>query len=66
MKKSKDEDPDVAELTDLCRDNHTTCVSDKIDALKEVFDEKTCLDMLTNYYSILSKLFIFRFAFRSI
>ena len=37
------------------KDNHTTCISDKIDRLKEVFDEKTCLDLLRNYYEILSK-----------
>ncbi len=37
------------------KDNHTSCVSDKIDAVLEVFDEKTCLDLLTNYYKVLSE-----------
>lgn len=53
----EDIDPEVEELDKniTCKDNHTSCVSEKIDALLEVFDEKTCLGMLANYYEILSK-----------
>ncbi len=36
------------------RDNHTSCVSDQLDALREVFDEKDCLELLTEYYAVLS------------
>ena len=36
-----DGDPSVDRIV-ACSDNHTTCVNDKIDALKEVLDENTC------------------------
>jgi len=35
-------------------DNHAACVSDRIDAVREVFDEKTCLELLVEYYAVLS------------
>ena len=34
----------------ICGDNHTTCVSDHIGRLREVFDEATCLDIFMGYY----------------
>ena len=34
----------------ICGDNHTSCVSDHIGRLKEVFDEATCLDIFRGYY----------------
>ena len=43
------------EPAEICADNHTTCVNDNIDAVKEVFDEETCLAMLVNYYDVFSK-----------
>jgi hypothetical protein len=42
------------ESSEICADNHTTCVNENIDAVKEVFDEETCLAMLTNYYEVFS------------
>ena len=42
------------ESSEICADNHTTCISDNIDAVKEVFDEETCLGMLVNYYQVFS------------
>ena len=38
-----DEDPDVEDLesSEICQDNHTTCIGDNIDAVLEVFDEET-------------------------
>ena len=51
-----EEDPDVEELKkdEICRDNHASCVNGNIDAVLEVFDETTCLDMLRSYYEIYS------------
>ena len=49
-----DGDPSIDRIV-ACSDNHTTCVNDKIDALKEVLDENTCLDLLVGYYQILSE-----------
>ncbi len=43
------------ESSEICADNHTTCVNENIDAVKEVFDEETCLAMLVNYYEVFSK-----------
>jgi len=47
-----DEDPDVEDIdsTEICQDNHTTCVEDDIDAVLEVFDEETCVNLLIGYY----------------
>ena len=52
-----DEEPDVEDLKtkEVCKDNHTTCINENIDAVKEVFDEETCLGLLINYYQIFSK-----------
>ena len=60
LDEKKDADGDDHEvglesIGDVAKDNHTGCVNDNIDTLREVFDEKTCLDMLTSYYEILSK-----------
>ena len=50
----ENEDADLGRIQ-ADRDNHTTCINDKIDVLLEVFDEKTCLDVFSNYYEILSE-----------
>ncbi len=44
----------IALIKILFRDNHTSCVTEEVDRLKEVFDERTCLEMLTEYYAVLS------------
>ena len=43
----------------ICGDNHTSCVSDHIGRLKEVFDEATCLDIFRGYYEAYSESTIF-------
>ena len=47
-----DEEPDVADLenSEICPDNHATCIKDDIDAVLEVFDEETCVNLLIGYY----------------
>ena len=52
-----DEEPDVADLesSEICQDNHTSCISDNIDAVLEVFDEETCVNLLIGYYEVASK-----------
>ena len=51
------EDPDVEDIdsTEICQDNHTTCVEDDIEAVLEVFDEETCVNLLIGYYEGASK-----------
>ena len=52
-----DEDPDVEDLesSEICQDNHTTCIGDNIDAVLEVFDEETCVNLLIGYHEVASK-----------
>ena len=50
-----EEEPELADIESCAMDNHTTCISDKIDSLKEVFDEQTCLELLVEYYQILKE-----------
>ena len=52
-----DEDPDVEDIdsAEICQDNHTGCVDDKIDAVREVFDDETCVNLLIGYYEVTSK-----------
>ena len=52
-----DENPDVDDIdsAEICQDNHTGCVDDKIDAVREVFDDETCVNLLIGYYEVTSK-----------
>ena len=49
-----EEDPDVEDIknSEICVDNHASCINDKIDAVLEVFDNETCLGLLTGYYQV--------------
>ena len=52
-----DDGPEVEEIKNP-KDNHCGCVLDsnsKLDALREVFDEETCTDVLIGYYDACSK-----------
>ena len=50
-------EPDVPDLesSEICPDNHTTCIGDNIDAVLEVFDEETCTNLLIGYHEVASK-----------
>lgn len=52
-----DEEPDVAELesSEFCADNHATCVGNNIDAVLEVFDDETCINLLIGYHEVACK-----------
>jgi hypothetical protein len=52
-----DEDLDVEDLesSEICQDNHTTCIGDNIDAVLEVFTEETCVSLLIGYHEVASK-----------
>ena len=55
-----DEEPDVEDIQDkqITSNNHTTCVSEESDpltALREVFDEETCTNLIIGYYDAYSK-----------
>ena len=55
-----DDNPDVEDIADpkIYEDNHCGCVlpsNSKLDALREVFDEETCTDVLIGYYDACSK-----------
>lgn len=45
---------DVDKIEDKISSN-VSCVSDKIDSMLEIFDTKTCLDMLRGYYETYSE-----------
>ena len=54
---SSDDGPEVEEIKNP-KDNHCGCVmnsNSKLDALREVFDEETCADVLIGYYDAMSK-----------
>ena len=52
-----DEEPDVADLesSEFCADNHATCVGNNIDAVLEVFDDETCINLLIGYHEVACK-----------
>ena len=52
------EDPDVEEIDDeeIISNNKTTCITDELAALKEVFDEELCTSLLIGWYEACSKL----------
>ena len=52
-----DGEPDVADLesSEICQDNHTSCIGENIDAVLEVFDEETCVNLLIGYHEVASK-----------
>ena len=54
-----DDEPDVEDIVDkkITSDNHTNCKldeNDKLTALREVFDEETCTNLLVGYYDAYS------------
>ena len=58
-KPDSDDGPEVEEIKNP-KDNHCGCVmnsNSKLDALREVFDEETCADVLIGYYDAMSKWF---------
>lgn len=59
---SDNDEPEVEDIKDkkITADNHTTCnitENDKLAALKEVFDEETCTNLLVGFYEACSKFF---------
>ena len=57
---SDDDNPDVEDIADpkIYEDNHCGGVlpsNSRLDALREVFDEETCTDVLIGYYDACSK-----------
>ena len=55
-----DEEPDVEDIKDtqITSDNHTNCVSgdsDPLTALREVFDEETCTNLIIGFYDAYSE-----------
>ena len=55
-----DEEPDVADLesSEFCADNHATCVGNNIDAVLEVFDDETCINLLIGYHEVACKYYL--------
>ena len=58
-----EDEPDVEDIKDpkIFEDNHCGCVmprNSRLDALREVFDEETCADVLIGYYEACSKLIL--------
>ena len=58
-----EDEPDVEDIKDpkIYEDNHCGCVmpqNSRLDALREVFDEETCADVLIGYYEACSKLIL--------
>ena len=54
---SSEEEPDIEEINDkeITSNNKTTCISDELTALKEVFDEELCTSLLIGWYDACSK-----------
>ena len=54
---STDDEPEVEDIKDqkITSDNHTTCIRDDLTALKEVFDDETCNNLLIGFYDACSK-----------
>ena len=53
----EEDDPDVEDIQDkkITQDNHTTCIKDDLTALKEVFDDEVCTNMIIGWYDACSK-----------
>ena len=56
-----EEEPDVEEINDkeITSNNKTTCISEELSALKEVFDEELCTSLLIGWYESCSKLEVY-------
>lgn len=57
---SDNDEPEIEDINDekITADNHTNCnitENDKLTALKEVFDEETCTNLLVGFYDACSK-----------
>lgn len=64
---SDEDEPEVENIEDekITSDNHTNCnlieKNDKLTALKEVFDEETCTNMLIGFYDACSEFILSKF-----